>query len=112
MAHKRAKRSVESAVTIDGIALAWTLAREPRMHTDGYKGMAISVTLAEGNGRELLLEYPYPKFKPGPQRKAERPRILPAVIEKDIRAAMDAGWDPTSRGRVFAFPVEPEPGSA
>ncbi|HEU0096503.1 MAG TPA: hypothetical protein VFQ52_08615, partial [Rhizomicrobium sp.] len=79
---------------------------------DGYKGMAISVTLAEGNGRELLLEYPYPKFKPGPQRKAERPRILPAVIEKDIRAAMDAGWDPTSRGRVFAFPVEPEPGSA
>jgi hypothetical protein len=108
MAHKKAKRSVESAVTIDGYDLVWTLEREPKWHTDGYKGMAISVTLAEGNARELLLEYPYPKFKPGPQRKAERPRILPGVIERDIRAAMEAGWDPASRGRVFAFQVEEE----
>jgi hypothetical protein len=111
VAHKRAKRSVESSVTIDDITLVWTLAREPRMHTDGYKGMAISVTLAVGSGRELLLEYPYPKYRPGPQRNAERPRILPATIEKDIRAAMQAGWDPVSRGRVFAFQVEAGEGS-
>jgi hypothetical protein len=33
---------------------------------------------------------------------------MPAVIEAGIRAAMEAGWDPTSRGRVFAFQVEEE----
>mgnify|MGYP001556036579 CR=1 FL=1 len=108
MAHSRAKRSVEASVVIDGHELVWTLEREPKWHTDGPRGMAISVKLNEGNHRELLLEYPYPKWKPGPQRHLERPRIVPAMIEAGIRAAMEAGWEPTSRGRVFAFQVAEE----
>ena len=108
MAHPRAKRSVEAKVEIDGFDLVWTLEREAKWHTDGPRGMAISVKLNEGNHRELLLEYAYPKWKPGPQRNVERPRVLPAVIEAGIRAAMEAGWDPTSRGRVFAFQVPEE----
>jgi hypothetical protein len=55
----------------------------------------------------LRLEYPYPKWKPG-ARQNERPRIVPSVIEADIRAAMAAGWNPHSRGRVFAFQVPEE----
>ena len=108
MAHKRPKRSIAAKITIDGLDLCWTLEREPRLHTDGYKGMAISVHLAEGTFRELLLEYPYPKWKRGPARNLERPRILPGAIEAGIRAAMAAGWDPRSRGRVFAFQVDAE----
>jgi hypothetical protein len=108
VSHGRAKRSVEAKITIDGYELIWTLEREPKWHTDGPRGLAISVKLSEGNHKELLLEYPYPKWKPGPVRNLERPRIMPAVIEAGIRAAMEAGWDPTSRGRVFAFQVEEE----
>jgi hypothetical protein len=108
VSHGRAKRSVEAKVTIDGHELVWTLEREPKWHTDGPRGLAISVKLSEGNHKELLLEYPYPKWKPGPVRNLERPRIMPVVIEAGIRAAMEAGWDPTSRGRVFAFQVEEE----
>ena len=106
MSHGRAKRSVEAKVLVNGHELVWTLEREPKWHTDGPRGLAILVRLSEGNHKELLLEYPYPKWKPGPQRNLERPRIMPAVIEAGIRAAMEAGWDPTSRGRVFAFQVE------
>ncbi len=108
MAHSRAKRSVEAKVTIDGHELIWTLEREPKWHTDGPRGLAISVKLSEGNHKELLLEYPYPKWKPGAVRNQERPKIVPATIEAGIRAAMNAGWDPTSRGRVFAFQVAEE----
>jgi hypothetical protein len=108
MGHKRPKRFIEEKVTIDGYDLCWTLHSEPRWCTDGYKGLGISVRLSEGPAaRELRLEYPYPKWKPG-ARQNERPRIVPSVIEADIRAAMAAGWNPHSRGRVFAFQVPEE----
>ena len=99
---------MDAAIVIDGYALHWTLQREPHWSTDGYKGLAICVRSSEGTFRDLLLEFPYPKRKPGYVRHPDRPRIVPGVIEAAIRAAMAAGWNPTSRGRVFAFPVPEE----
>lgn len=103
---KARKRSVDASVVVDGFELHWTLLREAQYtSTDGYKGMCFSVR-AEGRKafRELLLEFPFPKRKPGFARQ-EKERILPHVIEAGIRQAMAAGWDPVSRGRVFAFQV-------
>ena len=55
----RAKRSIESTVTIDGISLIWHLHREQQWSTDdGWRGMAIHVRVAEGARRELHMEYP------------------------------------------------------
>jgi hypothetical protein len=103
---KARKRSAEATVEIDGVLLRWTLLREAQFtSSDGYKGMAFSVR-ADGHKvfRELILEYPFPKKKFRFAHQ-EKERIFPAVIEAGIRQAIAAGWDPVSRGRVFAFQV-------
>ena len=105
----RAKRSIESAVTIDGLALVWWLHREQQLSTaDGWKGLAIHVKVVEGTRRELHLEYPtvgtektaFPRAI-----KSTRPTILKAKVEAHIREAMEAGWDPNSRGKPFVYQV-------
>ena len=102
---KARKRSAEASVEVDGHRLRWSLEREAQWTTnDGGKGMAFSVRLdGDDRHRELLLEFPYPRWKPGARQDKER--ILPPRIAKAIRQAMEAGWDPQSRGRVFAFQV-------
>lgn len=108
------KRSAEGTVLVDGMKLRWHLHREPQWCTvDGWKGLSISVREDGGTGRELLLEYPYPSkgrkmridgkiydVRPHPPL---RPSISDRMIETAVRQAIDAGWDPTSRGKAFAF---------
>jgi hypothetical protein len=101
---KARKRSAEGLFEVDGTLLRWTLLREAQYtSSDGFKGMAFSVR-ADGRKvfRELILEFPFPKRKPGFARQ-EKERILPPIIEAGIRQAIAAGWNPVSRGRVFAF---------
>ena len=108
---KARKRTAEGKCVIDGHELNWSLLREAQFTTsDGYKGMTFSVR-AEGGKvfKELLLEYPFPKKKFRFAHQ-EKERILPQNIEAGIRLAMAAGWNPVSRGRVFAFQVPAEEG--
>jgi hypothetical protein len=104
----RAKRSIQSAVAIDGFSLIWRLYREQQWCTaDRWKGVAIHVSVAAGARRELYLEYPpvrthkvgYTRVDPVQQR------ISPAKVEAHIRQAMEAGWDPSSRGKPFVYQV-------
>ncbi len=107
---KPRKRSAEGTVVIDGNELHWSLLREAHYSSsDGHKGMTFSVR-AEGTKtfRELLLEYPFPKRKFRFAHQ-EKERIFPQVIEAGIRQAIAAGWNPVSRGRVFAFQVPENP---
>ena len=100
----RAKRTIQGAVTINGFALVWRLHREEQLETsDGAKGLAIHVSVAEGDRRELHLEYPVRKRRSKGTMIAEpaRPTIVAAKVEADIREAMEAGWDPGSRGKPF-----------
>jgi hypothetical protein len=103
---KARKRSAEAVVEIDGHELHWTLLREAQYTTsDGYKGMAFSVRATGGKVyRELILEFPFPKKKFRFAHQ-EKERISPQIIEDGIRQAMEAGWNPVSRGRFFAFQV-------
>jgi len=50
----------------------------------------------------LILEYP---FREMPGGKIERPDVNQEALAHDIRRAMDAGWNPKSRGRPFTFQV-------
>jgi len=106
----RAKRTVQSAVTINGFSLVWRLHREEQTETtDGPKGMAIHVSVAEGVRRELHIEYqPAEKKAHGPMiAEPVRRMIVPQRVEAHIRDAMEAGWDPESRGKPFFwFPDE------
>jgi hypothetical protein len=103
---KARKRQASGKVVIDETEIVWSLLREAQFTSDdGLKGMAFTVR-ADGHKvfRELILEFPFPKRKFRFAHQ-EKERIFPSVIEAAIRQAMEAGWDPVSRGRVFAFQV-------
>ena len=103
---KRRKRTIEGETSIGDVPLLWELASEPQWSNsgDGYKGLCISVRVAGEARRELIIEYPYPTDRDGrPAPVPQRPDVTPKLVEASIRLAMDAGWDPTSRGKAFVF---------
>ena len=103
---KRRKRTIEGKAVIDDISLVWALTSEPQWCniSDGRKGMCISVHVADEARRELIIEYPYPTNANGhPLPVPQRPQVTPALVEGSIREAVDAGWDPASRGKAFIF---------
>jgi hypothetical protein len=104
---QRGKRGIEGSLTIDGIDLNWKLVSEPQFtSTLEWKGLCISVQMADGRHRELILQYPFPR-KPGSRvpQLPQRPRFSEKIVEADIRQAMASGWDPESRGKTFVFHV-------
>ena len=103
---KRRKRTIEGQVKIDDVALIWELVSEPQWSNsgDGYKGLCISVRVADEARRELIIEYPYPSGANGrPLPVPQRPSVTPKLVEASIRQALNAGWDPASRGKAFIF---------
>ena len=103
---KRRKRTIEGAASIDDVSVLWELISEPQWSNsgDGYKGLCISVRVADEARRELVIEYPYPRGSDGrPLPVPQRPDVTPKSVEASIRQAIDAGWDPTSRGKAFVF---------
>jgi hypothetical protein len=105
---RNAKRSIQSAVTIDGIAIAWHLHREQQSSTeDGMLGIAIHAEVMGGKRRELHLEYPTFETRTVGYRRTDpaRPTIVAAKVVAHIREAMAAGWDPDSRGKPFVYHV-------
>lgn len=103
---KRRKRTIEGETAIDGLPLTWELISEPQWSNsgDGYKGLCISVRASEEARRELIIEYPYPTNKRGlPLPVPQRPQVSPKLVEASIHAAIEAGWDPHSRGKAFIF---------
>jgi hypothetical protein len=108
-----AKRSIQAATTIDDFPLIWHLHREQQWCTaDGWRGVAIHVKVAEGVRRELYLEYPAVMTqKIGYTRNdSVLQNISPAKVKAHIRQAMEAGWDPGSRGKPFVYEVDELPG--
>jgi hypothetical protein len=92
-------------VTVDGIQYEWELRREPQRNDfDGWLGMVVALMQVDMQ-RGALLEFPPPKrlvkgLKPG------RLQINDAIITRGIRAALEAGWEPTSRGKPVTFEVD------
>ena len=109
----RPKRSIQSEINIDGLSLEWNLHREQGWcGEDRWRGIAILVQVAGVARRELLLEYPVVRTeKNGWTRDdPQRPAISAKRVESHIRAAMEAGWDPDSRGKPFVYQVSELPG--
>ena len=103
---KRRKRTLEGTAKVDGMALIWALVSEPQWSNsgDGYKGLCISVKVADEARRELIIEYPYPTDAKGKRLPVpQRPPVSQGMVEASILQAMGAGWDPTSRGKPFVY---------
>jgi hypothetical protein len=103
---KRRKRTIEGAMNVDGLSVVWELLSEPQYSNsgDGRIGMRIGVRVADAAQRELTIEYPYPTDRRGlPKPVPQRPQVSQPMVEKSVRQALEAGWDPHSRGKTFIF---------
>ncbi len=109
----RTKRSIQAAVTIDDFPLIWHLHREQQLSTaDGWRGVAIHVKVAEGVHRELYLEYPAVMTQKVGFTRTDfvKQNVSPAKVAAHIRLAIEAGYDPGSRGKPFVYEVAELPG--
>jgi hypothetical protein len=102
------KKQVTSPITIDGLELTWTILRDTQWSSrDDYQGITISVRKMGPERRELLLKYPFLGVKPNGQwHIPEKLKVTPQIVEAGIREAIEGGWEPDSRGKVFTWFVE------
>jgi hypothetical protein len=108
-----AKRSIQGKITIEDFPMVWNLHREQQLSTaDGWRGVAIHVKVAEGVRRELHLEYPAVQTQKISYARADhlKQNISPTKVAAHIRRAMEAGYDPGSRGKPFVYEVDELPG--
>ena len=101
------KKAVEVEIEVDGAAYVWRVQRQPQWSTDaaGWRGMAIAVRHVEGQ-REAVVEFP-----PAPAPRKGTPLIQPGqipsnVVAKAIASAIEAGWEPLSRGKTVQIAVD------
>lgn len=94
-------------VDVGSFQYEWELRSEPRWSEfDGWKGMTVAV-LRKHTLRGALLEFPPPKrLMKGLQRG--RLQVGDAIVIRGIQAALDAGWEPESRGKPMVFEVDAE----
>ena len=102
-----AKQGAEFEIEVGGDPYLWRLQRKPHWSSDPSerRGMGIAVRHREGQ-REAVLEFPpgaQPRFG-GPQLKAEQ--VRPELVAKAIASALEAGWEPLSRGKTVTFDVD------
>lgn len=92
-------------VEVDGFQYEWELRREPQWSEfDGWQGMTVAL-LRKGTQRGALLEFPPPKrLLKGMQRG--RLQVSDPIISRGIQAALQAGWEPASRGKPMIFVVD------
>lgn len=96
---------LSGVLDVDGHPYEWELRSEPQWSENhGWKGMTIGL-LRKHTQREALLEFPTPKrLMKGLQRG--RLQISDAIVTRGIRAALEAGWEPESRGKPMVFVVD------
>lgn len=92
-------------VDVGGFQYEWELRSEPQWsESEGWKGMTVAL-MRKHTQRGALLEFPPPKrLLKGMQRG--RLQISDAIVIRGIQAALDAGWEPASRGKPMVFVVD------
>jgi hypothetical protein len=102
MLHKPGR---SGTVEIDGSKYDWELLSDPQLSSsDGAKGMTVALRQHD-MPREAVLEFPAPKRLLRGLPKG-RLHINDAIAARGVRAALSAGWDPTSRGKPTIFMVD------
>ena len=98
---KRKKRELGGSLVVEGYPLRWSLKSEQIWSPTGdHSGLRLSVEREDEAHRELVLEYPFQEGS-----RIARPDVDRDRLGRDIRRAMEAGWNPKSRGRPFHFMI-------
>jgi hypothetical protein len=100
---KTARRGAENTtVEVEGVEYAWSYRHGWVVWGKGIKAVSVSVALHPGRTRELVLDFTLKVNEGDTPSDARFVRSLAPAI----RSAMEAGWDPESRGRAFRYEVE------
>ena len=66
--------------------------------------MALSLRLKDYQ-REAVVQFPMP-MRPNGRPDQEKQRINVEAVRNAVASAMEAGWNPTSRGKAMVFDVD------
>ena len=98
------KANLEQIVQASGLEFRWHVHRQPQWcGADGWKGLCIWVELARNPQRPLLIEFPFEVAARRSTPQRQRPALTGDEVVRAIDAGLAAGWEPTSRGKPFAF---------
>jgi len=96
-----------STIIVNGNEYLWRVERNPQWcSADGWRGMLLHVEPGSSDGRALNIELPFERKDHRSTPHRQRPKITLSMVSMYIREALEAGWDPTSRGKVFQYTVE------
>ena len=100
-------RDNTGTVEVDGDIYHWELRRQPLPLSGGqWEGIAVTLRL-EGFKREAIVQFP-PPLRPNGRPDTEKQFVNPDHIRNAVSAVMEAGWNPTSRGKAMVFDVDGE----
>lgn len=98
-------RDTNGTVEVDGETYRWEIRRQPQPKPGGkWDGMALSLRL-EGYQREAVVQFPMP-MRPNGRPDQEKQRINVEAVRNAVASAIEAGWNPTSRGKAVVFDVD------
>ena len=96
-------KTVSTKLTVDGEEYWWEQRHAWLVDRDkGLKGLSVAVAREPGRTRELILDFSFETF--GEDRRPPIVKVSRAVAN-EIPRAIQAGWEPDSRGRSFRYEV-------
>lgn len=78
----------------------------PKWTSDGWRGLVIEVQSFTGSHHLLVIQFPmeFSHRRSTPQR--QRPKVNLQDLRLAIQGALEAGWEPESRGKPFHYTFE------
>ncbi|MFZ4164307.1 hypothetical protein [Brevundimonas sp. NPDC058933] len=98
-------RDASGTVEVDGEIYEWEIRRQPQPKGGGkWEGLGISLRLKDFK-REAVIQFPMPMRANG-RPDLEKQRVNVDAVRNAVTSAMEAGWNPTSRGKAMVFDVD------
>ncbi|MBA4787131.1 MAG: hypothetical protein H2039_03750 [Brevundimonas sp.] len=98
-------RDPSGTIEVEGETYAWEIRRQPRPVGGAvWEGMAVSLRHVDFK-REAIIQFP-PPLRPNGRPDVEKQRVNVDAVRNAVTAAIEAGWDPTSRGKAMVFDVD------
>jgi hypothetical protein len=91
-----------AVISVDGTDYSWTYRHGWQVWGKGIKVISISASLSPERTRELILDL---VLKVGDNDAPPSEARVMRALESGIRSALEAGWDPESRGRAFRHEI-------
>ena len=98
-------RDQQGVIDVEGETYEWALRRQPRpIGGNVWEGVAVSLRHVDFK-REAIVQFP-PPLRPNGRPDVEKQRVDLDAVRNAVTAAIDAGWDPASRGKAMVFDVD------